>query len=111
MTGASAYASLPQTRVMAIVGSDIGSNVTVHRLLAMDSFNDGVSTFGVISGPDETLQIIAYERQLRLNDNVPLHLLQRVFPDDGFHDYGAAYTDGRSTFYFHSDTNCIYFAR
>lgn len=107
----SAYGALPSTRVTAIVGSRVGPNITIHRLSARDSFNEGVTTFGVISGPENTLESIATERSLSLKDDVPLFPLQRMFPQDGLPEFGSAYTDGRSTFYFHSDTNRIYFQR
>jgi hypothetical protein len=109
LIGMTAYGSLPANRVAAIIGPDLARNVTIHRLHAMDSFNAGVTTFGVISGPEDLLHSIAEEQSLRLEETVTLYRFQFMFPEDSLPDYGPVYTDGRLTFYSCADTNRIYF--
>jgi hypothetical protein len=103
--------SLPANRVSAIIGERAARNVTIERLRVADSFNEGATTWGIISGPNDLVDLISRRRGLTLSSETSLRPLQAAFPDDFIPDVGDAYCDQRALFFRHPATGKIYFRK
>jgi hypothetical protein len=102
--------TLPNRRLARIVGDDTARVATIHRLREMDSFGDGTSTSGVISGPGNLLDLIIAHRGLDMPRMTALHVFDHHGLDTrSLPDYGETYQDDHSIFYRHPDSQRIYF--
>jgi hypothetical protein len=101
--------SLPTHRIQSVLGSEASQVATIESLRESDSFNDGTSTCGILTGPEELLDLIVRHRDLKRDTQSPLTTFQSYFRNDGLPDYGDVYRDARSAFYRHSETGRIYF--
>jgi hypothetical protein len=114
--------ALPEARLAAIIGERAAQSATIERLVIRDSFNEGETTWGVISGPAELLGLIAKHRSLELTHEAwPDGRLRSFFPDlfpelemheeNPKPEVGDAASDKRSVFYRRAGTKKIYFRR
>jgi hypothetical protein len=101
--------SLPTHRIQSVLGSEASLIATVEALRESDSFNDGTSICGIVSGPENLLDLIVRHRQLKREAQSPLTTFQSHFQNEGLPDYGDVYRNNRSAFYRHSETGRIYF--
>jgi hypothetical protein len=101
--------SLPTHRIQSVLGPEASQIAIVESLRESDSFNDGTSTCGILTGPEELLDLIVRHRDLKQDRQIPLTTFQSHFRNDGLPDYGDVYRDARSAFYLHSETGRIYF--
>ena len=78
----SIYCALPSTRVRYVVGEAACRVGRLEQLRVSDSFNDGITTRGVISGPDELIEIIREHRPLEREPGADrLTLFRALFED------------------------------
>jgi hypothetical protein len=114
MTGLVIWLKLPANLVSSIIGSDLAEGVAIHRLRVLDSFNDGSSISGVISGREGLLESIVDRKSLKLVPSVmprqvkmtlgePVPDANTVIRPD------MAYVDKRCEFYRDPDNGRIYF--
>lgn len=99
----------PDQRIATIIGERAASRTSIERLRSHDSFNDGVTTYGILSGPEDVFEQIIEYRSLKLNEEAPLYNLGSYFDDDSIPEFGPAYGNDRSLFYRHADSGKIYF--
>jgi hypothetical protein len=91
------YASLPRTRLAAIVGRDLAEQATIHRFRVVDSFNDGETTFGVISGPEDWVDRLIRDRSLERVGRWP-NGLHWAFPDSPLPSQAIVYAGEKGLF-------------
>lgn len=112
--------SSPEGRLAAIVGERAAQHATIERLKIVDSFNDGETAWGVISGPEDLLREIAEDRSLEMTaDSSPDPRLRRPFPelfpelesDESQPEIGDAVSNQRAAFFRRRSSGQIYFWR
>ena len=113
---------LPESRLAAIIGERAAQHATIECLFVADSFNDGVATWGIISGPEDLLESIANHFSVEVTPEMPPNGLQSYFPElfpkktisefeDQIPELGDAAGDKRSTFFRHPKSGKIYFGK
>lgn len=109
---ASIHLSSPEGRLAAIIGDRAAQHATIERLKIVDSFNDGETVWGIISGPQDLLSEIAEDRSLHMTTNSsPDARLRSPFPElfpelvsaDAKQEMGDAAGNQRVTFFSPAD--------
>jgi hypothetical protein len=85
-----AYDGLPSNRLPTIIGSEAAQVATVERLVVCESFNAGKTVSGVISGPDNLLDMIVRHGGLTPESHARLPF--EALEDHSLPDYGDVYT-------------------
>jgi hypothetical protein len=111
VSGVLAYKSaiwqLPDSRLPAILGELKDSRIIVHRFRTVDSFRDGMTTYGVLSVPPDLLAPILELRQLRASESKSLSVFAMIF-DDSIPDAGTVYSNDRTRVFYDEATEKMY---
>ena len=102
--------STPQARLARIIGSEATALATIERLREYDSFNDGTTKMGILSGPQGLMDAIRRHRTLdRATATTRLGLYP--FANGELPEYGEVEIDGRVTFFVDPASGKIYFCQ
>jgi hypothetical protein len=100
---------LPENRLSSRLRVDLPPGTTIYRLRQGDSFNDGISIYGIFSGSKELMDEIAGENDLTLKE-MSLEDFVQYFDDKTLPSHGDAYVNERMTCYFDDQLGKIFFA-
>ena len=102
-----AYSGLPKNRLAAIIGPEAAKIARLERLQTSDSFGDGSTAAGILTGPDHLLSLIVRQRSLAPEAQSPLSLFQ-FLADEVLPEKGDVFRNGSMVFFRDAD-GTIYF--
>jgi len=103
---ASIHDSLPVSRLEAIIGKRAARLSRIERLRVADSFNAGITTEGVITGPNELLNLIDQHRSLR---KAPKDVIRRPILGEAVPESAECREDDLAVFFRDPATGRIWF--
>ena len=101
-------AQLPENRISSTLRVDLPPGTTVYRLRQADSFNDGISIYGIFSGSKELMDTIASENDLT-QESISLHIVFQYFDDETLPEAGDAYVNEQMVCYLDHQADRILF--
>ncbi len=106
--------ALPSARLQWVLGEEAAQQAHIEYLSISDSFNDGLSYVGKVSGPETLLQSVIAYRSLVKRKKTRLDQLKHCFENDALPEeasvyYDADYGDNGNLFYFHPENDRLYF--
>ena len=110
MTIYAIYSTLPSQRLARAIGKESAMLSSIHHLHQHDTFNGGTMTHGIITGPDNLMDLVIDQNDLVLSPLSSLDLLRRALDEHSLPDYGEKYENERLTCYQHPQSGKIYFA-